>query len=400
MLKKKFLFIAISLLLLGLVFFSQIRLGALTTLFLWDLLDEGTVHAPDRGSLAWVTPSPSVERLQIPRGGEKITADLYHLRDGKKRAAILLTHGIIEAGKDDPRLIRFANALARSGFVVLVPELRGMKSFRILLSDVDDIVASFRYLASLEEIVDGKKMGLLGFSYGAGPTFLAAAHPSILHQVKFLISFGGYYDPVNVIRFITTGYYEYRDEKGFLQPEPYGKWVFFMNNVDYVENERDRRLLREVFEKEEKKKRGDVPPLLGSLTPPGRYLYELLINEDPRRVEDLVKKTDPRFQDYLKKVSLAPVIPSIQAYLLIGHGSTDPLIPYTESLRLADAVQDKDKVHVAIIKLFTHVDPARKSFSTKEFLTIYLPSMVKFYYLIYDLLRQQWSCQVCLFGMD
>ncbi|MBI2360390.1 MAG: hypothetical protein HYV04_16065 [Deltaproteobacteria bacterium] len=86
---------------------------------------------------------------------------------------------------------------------------------------------------------------------------------------------------------------------------------------------------------------------------------------------------------------MAPLIPSIHAYLLIGHGSTDPLIPYTESLRLADAVQDKDKVHLAILRLFAHVDPTRPALSPKEFLTVYLPSMLKFYYLVYDLLSQQ-----------
>lgn len=387
--KRKLFLILGCLLLLFVIFFPQIRLGAITALFLWDLLDEQTVQAPDRGGLARVTPSPLVERLQIPRAEEKIPADLYRLPDGEKRAAILLTHGIIEEGKDDPRLIRFARSLARAGFVVLVPELKGMKSFRILFSDVDDIVISFRYLASRKEIVDEKKMGLIGFSYGAGPTFMAAADPSIRRQVKFLVSFGGYYDPINVIRFITTGYYEYRGEKGFLKPEPYGKWVFFMNNVDYVKNEKDRRLLKAVFKKEEEQKRDEAANLLGSLTPQGRYLYELLINEDPGRVDDLVKKTDPRVRDYIGRLALAPLIPSIHAYLLIGHGSTDPLIPYTESLRLADAVQDKSRVHLAILKLFTHVDPARKSFSPKEFLTVYLPSMLEFYYLIYDLLSQQ-----------
>ena len=387
--KKKLLLIASISLFVGVVFFPQVRLGTITALFLWDLLDEGTVHIPDHGTLAWVTPSPVVERLQISRGEEKIPADLYRLPDGKRRAAILLTHGIIEEGKDDPRLIRFARSLARSGFVVLVPELKGMKSFRILFSDVDDIVASFRFLASRKEIVDERKMGLLGFSYGAGPTIMAAGHPSIRHQVKFLVSFGGYYDPVNVIRFITTGTYEYRGEKGFLKPEPYGKWVFFMNNVDYVKNEKDRRLLKAVFKKEEEHKRDEAVNLLGSLTPQGRYLYELLINEDPGRVDELVKKTDSRMRDYLGRLALAPLIPSIHAYFLIGHGSTDPLIPYTESLRLADAVQDKSRVHLAILKLFAHVDPASKSFSPKEFLTVYLPSMLEFYYLIYDLLSQQ-----------
>ncbi len=386
---KKLLGVLAALLLLVVIFFSQIRLGCLTALFLWDLLDENTVHAPDRGALAWVTPSPSVKRLEIPGQKEQIAADLYYRSGSEKQAAILLTHGIIEAGKDDPRLVRFAHSLARAGFAVLVPDLKGMKSFRIFFSDVDDIVASFRYLVSLKEIVDEKKMGLMGFSYAAGPTFMAAADPSIRDQVKFLVSFGGYYDPVNVIRFITTGYYEYGGEKGFLQPEPYGKWVFFMNNLDYVESDKDRRVLREIFEKEEKQSGADIASLLARLTPKGKYLYELLVNKDPHRVEDLIKRIDPRVQDYLRKLSMAPLIPSIRAYLIIGHGNTDPLIPYTESLRLADAVQDKSKVRVAILRLFAHVDPARQRFSTKEFLTVYLPSMFQFYSLIYDLLSQQ-----------
>jgi len=52
-------------------------------------------------------------------------------------------------------------------------------------------------------------------------------------------------------------------------------------------------------------------------------------------------------------------------------------------------VKDKAKVHVAILKLFTHVDPTKKDFSSSEFLIVYLPSMMKFYYLVYDLLSQQ-----------
>ena len=387
--KKKIVISGGFLLFILVVFFPQIRLGTIAVLFLRDILDESTVHQPDRGALAWITLAPIVERLQIASGEERIPADLYRVPDSKRRAAILLTHGIIEAGKDDPRLIRFARSLARSGFVVLVPELRGMKSFRIRFEDIDDIVASFRFLAAKKEIVDEGKMGLMGFSYGAGPTFMAAAHPSIRHQVKFLVSFGGYYDPINVIRFITTGHYEYRNEKGFLKPEPYGKFVFFMNNVDYVQNQRDRELLREIFKQEETKNGDDLLPLIGRLTPSGRYLHELLTNDDPHRVNELVKKIDPQVQDYLKRLALEPLLPKIEAYLLIGHGSTDPLIPYTESLRLADAARDQSRVHLVILRLFTHVDPARQSFSLKEIVTAYLPSMAGFYYLIYDLLGQQ-----------
>ena len=58
-------------------------------------------------------------------------------------------------------------------------------------------------------------------------------------------------------------------------------------------------------------------------------------------------------------------------------------------LRLANAVQDKKRVHLAILRLFGHVDPSKKRFAAKEFLTVYLPSIAEFYYLVYDLLNQQ-----------
>lgn len=386
--KKLLVAIAFFLLVL-LIFFSQIRLGVLTALFIRDVLDEVTVSTPHRGALSWVTATPSVRSLQIPNGGRTITADLYFLPNGRKRGAILLTHGIIEAGKDDPRLIRFAHALARTGFAVLVPELKGMKSLKVLMSDVEDIVVSFRYLAALHDLVDEEKVGLLGFSYAAGPTLMSAANPEIRKRVKFVASFGGYYDPINVIRFITTGYYEYGEERGVLKPEPYGKWVFFINNLDYVESLKDRSLLEKIFTLEQEGKREKIKPYSEQLSPQGASLYELLINHDPRRVEALVEKIDPRVRGYLEKLSMAPVMPSIQAYLIIGHGTTDPLIPYTESLRLADAAPDKRKVHMAILRLFSHVDPSRQRFSAREYLTIYLPSMVDFYFLIYDLLSQQ-----------
>jgi dienelactone hydrolase len=376
------LFVLLSLIV---VFHTQIRLGVLTGFFLWDLLQEQKVEHPNAGPLAWVTSSPSVKAVKIRREGRTFPADLYYIDDGKKRAGIVLTHGIIETGKDDPRLVRFARSLARCGFSVLVPELQGMKSFRILLGDTGDIVESFRALAGMREVVDDSKLGLLGFSYGAGPTLMAAADPSIRVRVKFVVSFGGYYDPVNVIRFITTGTYEYGDERGYLQPEVYGKWIFFMNNADYVESEKDRRVLRQIFTFESKNQKEDAARLAPELTPRGRHLYELLNTQDPARVNDLVQQTDATFQSYLQKVSMAPVMPNLKAYLIIGHGSTDPLIPYTESLRMADAVPDKSRVHLAIIRLFSHVDPSRKQFSITES----VPSLAQFYLLVYDLLNQQ-----------
>ena len=40
--------------------------------------------------------------------------------------------------------------------------------------------------------------------------------------------------------------------------------------------------------------------------------------------------------------------------------------------------------------LFAHVDPSEKSYSIKDYLTVYLPSILHFYLLIYDFLSQQY----------
>ena len=106
-------------------------------------------------------------------------------------------------------------------------------------------------------------------------------------------------------------------------------------------------------------------------------------------MEGLIRRTDRRFQDYLDRLSMVRVVPLVEAYLIIGHGTGDPLIPYTESLRLADAVKDKSRVHLAILNLFAHMDRSLKSYSIKDYLTVYLPSLFHFYLLIYDLLSQQ-----------
>ena len=55
---KKLLIISGVLAVLFVIFFSQIRLGVLTALFMWDMLDGSTLHAPERGKLGWLTPTP------------------------------------------------------------------------------------------------------------------------------------------------------------------------------------------------------------------------------------------------------------------------------------------------------------------------------------------------------
>ena len=47
--------------------------------------------------------------------------------------------------------------------------------------------------------------------------------------------------------------------------------------------------------------------------------------------------------------------------MILSHSIPDPLIPHTETLRLADALKESGRpdVSVTLLRLFRHVDPAR-----------------------------------------
>ena len=118
-------------------------------------------------------------------------------------------------------------------------------------------------------------------------------------------------------------------------------------------------------------------------------MYELIRNQDPDRVRSLMEATEPPVRNYLEGLSLRTIVPRIKARVLIGHGDTDPLIPSTESLRLADAVPDPSRVYVAILKVVSHVDAHLSVRSIREFLMTTLPSCCRFYGLIFRILKQQ-----------
>ena len=372
---------------------SHVRIALLSLTLLLHLLGGEGFRKLLRG---WRRRKPTVRTLAIVDGDRHMAADLYAVQDAQPRAGLLVTHGVLHTGKDDPRLVALANELAVCGFAVLVPELEGLKSLRLEMAESDDIAAAFRFMLSREE-VDKTRAGLFGISFAAGPTLRAAADPSIRDQVKFVVSFGGYYDTVNIVRYLTAGRDEYRGHRHVQPPEAYARYVFVKNLLVHVTGKQDRTRLSGLLDALERQAvdgatglEWETPSFSpDQLTEDGRAVYELIRNRDPARVRNLVEATESKVRNYLESLSLRAIVPRVRARLLIGHGDTDPLIPSTESLRLADALPDPSRAHVAILKVVTHVDARLSVRSVREFLTTTLPSCCRFYGLIFRILKQQ-----------
>lgn len=307
--------------------------------------------APAASPLARWTDDPRMEPLTLGDGSGKLQADL-HRPAGPPRAGYLIVHGLSPAGRRHPALVGLARTLARSGGAVVIPDLEGLRTFTLSPADLAAIKAGVR---GLRNVVGSAPLAVLGLSFGAGPALMAAADPALAGEISLVGSLGGYYRLEHVIAFVTTGVHEHGGERYALPQEEYNRWKLLALLTPYVESARDRRRLGELAARTLADPGIDPSPFLAGLGPEGRRLWELVTNRDPARVPALLAALPARAREALEAFSPAGVLPRVRAPLLIGHGDHDPSIPYTESLKLAEAAPGG--VHLTIFHGVAHTLP-------------------------------------------
>jgi len=270
---------------------------------------------------------------------------------------------------------------------VLTPDFTGFKSLTLRASDIDEIVGSARFLNGRMPGDRPDKVGVVAFSYGAGPAVVAAADPAVRSKMRFVVSFGGYHDLANVITFVTTGWYEYKGKEGRLAPNPYNRWIFLKYNMDLLSDPLDRVILGEITRHKVERPLVEAEPLAANLTPGGRAIDELMGNRDPARVPGLLRRLDPGVAAQIARLSPSRAVKGVRAHLFIVHSNPDEFIPFTESLRLAEAAPDPSRVHLAILGGFRHVRPEFPALTWTSLWSFYVGEGRKMFLLVYRLLR-------------
>lgn len=285
-----------------------------------------------------LTEPPRRYALHYAMDGRGYGADLYHPA-GKVRAGIVLVPGVQPEGKDEPRLVAMATTLARAGFAVLVPELPGMRRLRVHASDVQGIADACRWLVAHPGMVPGGRLGIGAVSYAVGPALLAAMQPDIGRRVRFVLGIGGYYDLAALLTYVTTGDFRVDGQWRHMQPNRYGMWVFALSNMSLLDDAGDRRLFAGMARRKLAEADANVDDLAAGLGPEGRALYALLTNSDRRRVPALIKALPPAIRRLIADLTVAGrPMGRLHARLILVHGRTDTIIPFTQSEALARAV--------------------------------------------------------------
>ncbi len=275
--------------------------------------------------------------------GRERSGDLYEQDGREPRAHLVVVPGAVPEGKDDPRLVAFAARLAKARFTVLVPEIETVRRLTVSAGDADIIADALTHLENLPDT--DKPLGVVAISYGAGPAMIAAHRAGLRETVDLAVMIGGYYDSAAVATYFTTG--RFRDpETGtwqFQPPNAYGKWIFVRANAGRLDDAQDQALLRAMATRRLDDPQADLSDLETRLGPEGRSVLAFLDNRDPDRAPALIAGLPAGIRAELEALDLSRRDwQGAGPCLVLIHGKTDPIIPYSESLALEAAINSED----------------------------------------------------------
>jgi hypothetical protein len=281
-------------------------------------------------------------------------ADLYTPEGQPVKAGMIFVPGLTPRGRNDDRVIAFANTLARAGFRVLVPDVPNLRRFTVSGEDTvliaDAVCAAQANEAALP-------FGIAAVSFAVGPAVGALFEPQAEGRVDFVLSIGGYYDMTALITYVTTGYYRRSPDQPwqYRMPKRYGKWVFLLTNAVRLNDLDDKLALIEVAQRKLDDPEADVEDLMQRLGPEGQAVHALLVNTDPERVPALMAALPASVRREADALDLSQRnVAAPGSRFLLVHDRTDRIIPADQSLIFAAAAGHAE---VFLVSGLDHAEP-------------------------------------------
>jgi hypothetical protein len=256
--------------------------------------------------------------------------------------------------------VEFAEALTRSGFAVVVPDITALRELRLTPDSVAELSAAVEFTRAgpltAPYLGQDRQLGIGAFSVAAGLAVLAALEPESGHQVDFLLLVGGYYDLTRTLTYLTTGFYAVDQQRRSIEPNSAGKWVYALSNAGALRRQSDRAILGELARARLADPQADTQHLLVQLGPEGRAVYDFIVNQDPDQVEPLIERLPAAARADIEALDLAERdLSKLDAQLILVHGLDDNIIPFGESIALAEAVSD-GRARLYLLRGLQHVD--------------------------------------------
>jgi len=277
----------------------------------------------------------------------------------------VVLHGMTRRGPRHPELLRFVRSIASTGARVLVPEIEEWVALDFAPENAANVArAAVCWLHDSPGTIEGG-VHLMGFSFGAPHAVRLALSDEVEGKLRAVVGWGGYENIEHVLWFAFTGEHEYAGRQFREIPDPYARWVIGINCLALAGEFRDRGSLiaglRILATEAGDRQIGASHPhcvalretLSSSLSTSDRELFDLFapppgVHPDPAEARRLVDALVPAvrqasplldpFGSMRSEGSKSRGNYITQIPILILHGRSDRMLPFTESLRLHETL--------------------------------------------------------------
>lgn len=273
---------------------------------------------------------------------------------------LLFVNGMVPEGRTLPEVQNLARGLARAGYLVVVPDLPGMRNDEITEETVSSALKTTRAVADLPDARDGR-VGLVGVSTGATLALLTAQEPELSERVTVVAGIAPYTDIRTVLSIATTGHYRSGEEYVPYEADPLLSYIVARSVVAALPPGEDRDKLRAELEEVD---RFDPDPLAelrtwstDDLSSEARRVVKLLANEDPERFDRLYAALPPEVRVSMERLSPLAEDEQITVPVEIASGPQDKYFPVSESFALFRIAPD---LRVTVTEALDHavLDPS------------------------------------------
>ncbi len=278
--------------------------------------------------------------LATPNGPTR--ARLYSPKGATGLPGLVVVPGVHHLGVDEPRLERFARAIAESGIVVLTPEAKALTDYQIRPESIATIGAA---ATELSHRIGRKGVGVMGLSFAGGLSLLATANPDTNAHISFCVAVGAHDDIRHVARFFARN--EAIEPNGHvvsMRAHPYGILVLVYEHLADFFAAGDLNAAHEAIRQWLWEDKAEARETEKKLSPAGQATFDALA-EPPPPSPDAAKAgqfpAHPMATQILAALelygpSLDAVSPhghlqSIHVPVFVLHGAGDDVIPATEA---------------------------------------------------------------------
>ena len=303
-----------------------------------------------------VTAAPRVEDQQVAG----VPTTVYRPGGGSRWPALVFLNGVTARGRHHPDVERLARALARIGFLVLVPDPPGLARGEVTEQTLAATVAVVRAAADRPD-ARGGRVGLVGVSVGGSLGLLAAEEPSLAERVTVVAGIAPYSDLANVVRLATTGYTLEQGRLVRYAAQSFMPLVIGRSLVAALPPSPERSaLLAELLRLPD-----DAPDPLalfrrlqpGQVEPSARGLVALLANRNPSRFDELYAALSPEERASVERLSPLAGAGALRAPVEIASAPHDKYFPLAETHALARAAVHT-RVRLTVTSTLHHAIPS------------------------------------------